>query len=243
MDSVENKNSNLEGNNMVNENNNIDGGIVSQDMSTANNVENIIPNVDSSMNGNVNNINNGVNNSMNDNSFNTMNGMNNGGYNPVNSGMPNQVNGSMAKSNFSNKKLFIFGGIGLVLIFLIFTMVSSNKNLYCSKTEDVSGMELISEFTVESKGHKVVSVKLLMTADLGYFSSYRKSFRDSLDDEFKDYEYEGIDVDIWDNGNDFVYVELTADEDSYARMGYISADTLKEIKEDFEHDGYVCYEE
>ena len=238
----------------MNEGNNFNNGV--------NNNFNNVPVGQNGMNQGPNNFNNmnsnnynggmpngGVNNNFNNASA-GQNGMNQGPNN-FNNMNPNNFNNRamahpMPNNNFNgnNKKsnALLFVVIGVVAFVLIMTgvyFVFGNKTLKCTITESQVDLVYVSKFAFNN----FIDAKVSASVDISEFKNNKEFMnnKDTFIDSFKKNitsEFKGVEATAKEVG-DKIIVEYSLNRDYLKKEGY-NIDSYKDMKVDFENQGFTC---
>lgn len=141
-----------------------------------------------------------------------------------------------------SKKIFMTVITGVMLL----SLTGCGKTLKCSITEEQSGMEMTQTMNVKFKNDKASSVtaNIDMKVDKEY-QEYMDTFADTLKDEFKDFEENGMSLDIATK-DDTIKVVIDANFDKMSdeqknEIGFNSSDNSYDaIKKSLEDSGYSC---
>ncbi len=141
-----------------------------------------------------------------------------------------------------SKKIFMTVIAGVMLL----SLTGCGKTLKCSITEEQSGMKMTQTMNVKFKNDKASSVtaNIDMKVDKEY-QEYMDTFADTLKDEFKDFEENGMSLDIATK-DDTIKVVIDANFDKMSdeqknEIGFNSSDNSYDaIKKSLEDSGYSC---
>ena len=141
-----------------------------------------------------------------------------------------------------SKKIFktVVGGV------MLLSLTGCGKTLKCSITKEQSGMEMTQTMNVKFKNDKASSVtaNIDMKVDKEY-QEYMDTFADTLKDEFKDFEENGMSLDIATK-DDTIKVVIDANFDKMSdeqknEIGFNRSDNSYDaIKKSLEDSGYSC---
>ena len=203
---------------------------------------------------NSNNYNGGMPNGGVNNNFNNapvgQNGMNQGPNN-FNNMNPNNFNNRamahpMPNNNFNrnNKKsnALLFVIIGVVAFALIMTgvyFVFGNKTLKCTITESQVDLVYVSKFAFNN----FIDAKVSASVDISEFKNNKEFMnnKDTFIDSFKKNitsEFKGVEATAKEVG-DKIIVEYSLNRDYLKKEGY-NIDSYKDMKVDFENQGFTC---
>ena len=203
---------------------------------------------------NSNNYNGGMPNGGVNNNFNNapvgQNGMNQGPNN-FNNMNPNNFNNRamahpMPNNNFNrnNKKsnALLFVIIGVVAFVLIMTgvyFVFGNKTLKCTITESQVDLVYVSKFAFNN----FIDAKVSASVDISEFKNNKEFMnnKDTFIDSFKKNitsEFKGVKATAKEVG-DKIIVEYSLNRDYLKKEGY-NIDSYKDMKVDFENQGFTC---
>ena len=203
---------------------------------------------------NPNNYNGGMPNGGVNNNFNNapvgQNGMNQGPNN-FNNMNPNNFNNRamahpMPNNNFNrnNKKsnALLFVIIGVVAFALIMTgvyFVFGNKTLKCTITESQVDLVYVSKFAFNN----FIDAKVSASVDISEFKNNKEFMnnKDTFIDSFKKNitsEFKGVEATAKEVG-DKIIVEYSLNRDYLKKEGY-NIDSYKDMKVDFENQGFTC---
>ena len=140
----------------------------------------------------------------------------------------------------TNKNVIIIASI-LIVVAVIATVFFLNRTttLVCTDSETSVGMDMTMEATMKFRKNELLSIKAVMTVDLGKYANRKEMFIETLEDSYSSSEYDDIDVKITSEDNK-VYVTMKADKNNFKHTGLITSKTLDEARKELEEDGFVC---
>ena len=129
---------------------------------------------------------------------------------------------------------------------MLLSLTGCGKTLKCSITEEQSGMKMTQTMNVKFKNDKASSVtaNIDMKVDKEY-QEYMNTLADTLKDEFKDFEENGMSLDIATK-DDTIKVVIDANFDKMSdkqknEIGFNSSDNSYDaVKKSLEDSGYSC---
>lgn len=125
--------------------------------------------------------------------------------------------------------------VALVAVAAVFIMTGcGGKNLTCTNSNDLAGIEMNSTVKISFKGDKMNDMKVII--DVKVPDEYKDQKQDLID------ELKELDEDIKvTETKDGVKAEMTADEDYFKELDIDSTSvTYDELKEAFTKQGYTC---
>lgn len=129
--------------------------------------------------------------------------------------------------------------VGLIVVLLVFVLGGKEKTMICTNTQSSYGMVMEMEAKMNFKKDKIQSVDALITVDLGSYSSYKDTFIESFEEEYSDYENDGVDVNITSDDSK-IYINMKASQSNYDAVGLATSESYNEVKEELEEQGFTC---
>lgn len=168
--------------------------------------------------------------------------------NPMN-GNPNQFNQNMnpytnlqptPNNPSKNKTIAIVAGVVAIAIVAVvaFLLLGSNT-LTCSMSDESDGMKMTTELKIKHKKESIKGVELKMTVDLGKNTEFKEYIVEQYKEMFSESEYKNVDVKVTSDKSK-IYVTMRASEDDITELGLFTTETLDEIREELEDEGYTC---
>lgn len=147
-------------------------------------------------------------------------------------------------SFFSKNGKYILIVLFLILLALVGFFLFGSKKLKCTMENEYSGVKTSQSIQVRFSGDKASQVKMIMSMDLKNIDDEIKGMKESLieglKEDVKDFEKEGLKVEIKETSNTITVIVSGTEKLSNLLEMSESKLTFDQIKKQFEAGGYTC---